>query len=556
MSTSATVPMVNAQGEAYDIPLAQMPDAARSGLQMAVDMKHAGTGERYTIPSARYKEALAGGMVPDSGTNGVPVPAGLQGPPSAPEKSMGQRALDLLNYPLMSKLSPTYQADRQTDETLAHGPTTPYEQEHPALGYVRRKLAQGALMAEDAITPGTVATAALGGVGGIAGGVGTAARVANKTMSGVYGAQSLKSGYDAATNSNLSTTDRLTGAGLGLVGGALGAVDIGAGKPLAAPLQNDAESAYSKFLNPTTAAMKDATQQVVPGLLDKGVRATSLSDLSSTAAQNLENIGQQIDQHASAIPGNVRPDMGAIMQKLNDFQDGFSVNGQVVDQAGHDSAQRMIDTLGQFGSGQSPIEGLNTNPSFQDMRNVRQVLDRGVAQSGGFLGKDLKDASALNAQKTAADAIRGELAKQSPELDALNKQYNFWSNVKDVADASADRKTGQQGIAKYLLGAVAGAGGFAHGGAPGVAEFGIPAYVAGRALTSPIGRTGRVVVQSRVGLILRPRRYRRLRETRAARGWRRRFALFRSMIFASKRPPKITAAHASRIRTISSRCAG
>jgi hypothetical protein len=415
---------------------------------------------------------------------------------------MGQRALDLLNYPLMSKLSPTYQADRQTDETLAHGPTSPYEQEHPVLGYVRRKLAQGALMAEDAITPGTVATAALGGIGGVAGGVGTAARVANKTMSGVYGAQSLKSGYDAATNSNLSTTDRLTGAGLGLVGGALGAVDIGAGKPLAAPLQNSAERTYSTFLNPTKAAMKDATQQVVPGLLDKGVRATSLNDLSSTAAQNLENIGQQIDQHASAIPGNVRPDMDAIMQKLNDFQNGFSVNGQVVDQAGHDSAQRMIDTLGQFGSGQSPIAGLNTNPSFQDMRNVRQVLDRGVAQSGGFLGKDLKDASALNAQKTAADAIRGELAKQSPELDALNKQYNFWSNVKDVADTSAERKVGQSGTLNYLLGSLAAAGGLAHGGAQEGSLLGLGVAGATGAVRSPYGRTLRATGQSALGQTL------------------------------------------------------
>jgi hypothetical protein len=91
MSTSPTVPMVNAQGEAYDIPLSQMPDAARSGLQMAVDMKHAGTGERYTIPSARYKDALANGLVPDSKSS-IPVPTDLQNQPDA--RSAAQRFVD------------------------------------------------------------------------------------------------------------------------------------------------------------------------------------------------------------------------------------------------------------------------------------------------------------------------------------------------------------------------------------------------------------------------------------------------------------------------------
>jgi hypothetical protein len=83
MSTPATIPMINGTGEAYDIPMENMPDALKSGLQLAVDMKHAGTGERYTIPNGRYKEALASGMVPDHAPSGPPVPEGMQQTPSA-----------------------------------------------------------------------------------------------------------------------------------------------------------------------------------------------------------------------------------------------------------------------------------------------------------------------------------------------------------------------------------------------------------------------------------------------------------------------------------------
>jgi hypothetical protein len=124
MSTSPTIPMVNAQGEAYDIPLSQMPDAVRSGLQTAVDMKHAGTGERYTIPSAKYQDALSGGLVPDHAASSVPVPAGLQGPataapptwgstPSEILSTIGQHAKNLVMGPVNAFTAPPQNAQEQ-----------------------------------------------------------------------------------------------------------------------------------------------------------------------------------------------------------------------------------------------------------------------------------------------------------------------------------------------------------------------------------------------------------------------------------------------------------
>jgi Pre-toxin TG len=504
MSTSTIVPMIGPNGEVGDVPYSRIDDAVKAGFQRAVEVQHPGTGERGVIPLARYPDALNGGMVPYSPSS-VPVPAELQG---SPAKSMAQRSLDMLNYPLMSKLSPTYQQDRQTDETLAHGPTTPYEQEHPALGYVRRKLAQGALMAEDAITPGTVATAGLGGtvrmLGGVAGAAGRVAQgaqIANKALSGVYGAQSLKSGYDAATNDKLSAVDRLTGAGMGLVGGALGAVDVGAGKPAAAPLQASAEKTYSRFLNPTRVDTKAMAQDVIPALLEKHQMATSLGSLSDVATGKLRDLGQQIDNHAAAIPGDVRPDMSRILGDMRDYQNGFSVGGNIVNPVGHGHAQQVIDTLNQFGDGTSPIQGLNANPSFQDMRNVRQILDKPVAEAGAYAGRTVADQSLLNAQKAGANSIRAELARQSPELDALNGQYNFWSKVKDIADASADRKVGQKGLFRAILPTIAASAGFAHGGVTGGLESLVPAAaVAG--YTTPLVQTARANVKGALGRAL------------------------------------------------------
>jgi hypothetical protein len=64
----------------------------------------------------------------------------------------------------------------------------------------------------------------------------------------------------------------------------------------------------------------------------------------------------------------------------------------------------------------------------------------------------MADQSLLNAQQaSSANAIRSELARQSPELDALNQQYNLWSKVKDVADASTDRKMGQKSLFRAML---------------------------------------------------------------------------------------------------------
>jgi hypothetical protein len=203
MSTSPTVPMLNAQGEAYDIPLSQMPDAARSGLEMAVDVKHAGTGERYTIPSSRYKEALANGMVPDSKSS-IPVPDGLQSQPdtrnavqrflddrlSTPQS--GPAALDQFGRGAASAIVSPLAHPLQTLQGLAQAATPDRGAAGLAEGLVGgpagafvahqvRDLAQDAVSSGPAHAAGLVAGGVVGGrllgalpevPGGIAGGVG------------------------------------------------------------------------------------------------------------------------------------------------------------------------------------------------------------------------------------------------------------------------------------------------------------------------------------------------------------------------------------------------
>jgi hypothetical protein len=47
------------------------------------------------------------------------------------------------------------------------------------------------------------------------------------------------------------------------------------------------------------------------------------------------------------------------------------------------------------------------------------------------------------AERVAADAIRAEFAKSSPDLAKLNAEFTFWKGVQDVAEATVAREAGK-----------------------------------------------------------------------------------------------------------------
>lgn len=207
-------------------------------------------------------------------------------------------------------------------------------------------------------------------------------------------------------------------------------------------LKANAIKEYSQMLNPTTQEMKTLTQKIVPEALNRNVVGRTLEGIASKAEEKAGQFGAEIGKYWENLPEGVRTEAQPIIKKLDDLKNKYIVNGVTIKPeaiAPIESLQQKIGALAKDGF----IETKN-------MRQLRQILDTSVDMSKGFT-KDALANFTKNTEKVASNAIRSELAKDSPDLAKLNKDYTFWTNLQDVAQATADRKTGQTGgLGKWL----------------------------------------------------------------------------------------------------------
>lgn len=180
----------------------------------------------------------------------------------------------------------------------------------------------------------------------------------------------------------------------------------------------------------------------------------------------------------------------AVLNRLESYKNGATVDGVQVDDATVANAGKLQDIIRELGPDVSP----------QSLNRVRQIWDSKVAQGGGYLGKTLSEGSMLDAQREGANAIRGVLAADNPDLAKLNAEFHFWRQVGDVAGATAERQTGQQGPLARIFSPMLGAGAaLAHGG--GTAEaIGTAAVMsaANEVIHSPYFRTFSAVQKARL----------------------------------------------------------
>jgi hypothetical protein len=258
-------------------------------------------------------------------------------------------------------------------------------------------------------------------------------------------------------------------------------------------LRSSAATQYGKVHNPTTIRNKNITNQIVPQLLDRNVVGTE-GGLLKKASANVDALGNDITSAVQNVPASIQPNTQNIIDSLEKYKQGHMVNGVAVNQNAVQHASDLQDVIKQLGP----------NVSYQSLNKARQILDKGVAQSGGYAGKTLSEGSLVDAQKEAANAIRAELSRQSPDISKINAEFHFWKGVQDVMQDTAERRTGQAGgLIRNMLPFLGGAAGVAHGGmtpAGGLEGAGAIAVMAGidQGVKSGLFRTMSAVSKARL----------------------------------------------------------
>jgi hypothetical protein len=246
---------------------------------------------------------------------------------------------------------------------------------------------------------------------------------------------------------NAVATSAALGAGGQVAGEAL--------SPLVKPLKSWAKSQYAKVLAPTKEANKYVTQETVPELIKRGEWFGTQGRFENRAISEVEKLGNQIDNAVTNVPASVKPSRVDILDDLEKAKRAYIVNGVRV----NESAIGKIDEL------KTVVRQLGPGVSYQSLNQVRRIWDKAVAQGGGYAGKTMAEGSAVAAMEEGANAIRRELARQSPDIAKINKEFHFWKGIDKVLTDTAKRKTGQfGGLVETGLMSTGGLGGFLHGG--------------------------------------------------------------------------------------------
>ena len=212
------------------------------------------------------------------------------------------------------------------------------------------------------------------------------------------------------------------------------------GVKLAGKLRASAEENIFQALSPTTKVNKALVRdKLAPGVVDRGLVATSREDLLAKAQAKMAEHGSVIDDFfdEAAQRGETMP-AAPLLQSLDDARQKVMVQGRVlsVDRPYAGQLKKLAADLEEAQNAQGEI-------ALGDLRRIRQRYDKTVGTPNFALPPAEK--SKLGAIKDISDEIRGQFAQAHPELAAENKEFSFWQNLHDVTDAADLRRVGQTG---------------------------------------------------------------------------------------------------------------
>ena len=224
-------------------------------------------------------------------------------------------------------------------------------------------------------------------------------------------------------------------------------------------LKRSAKAQYGQALRATKETMKRRSARVVPGLIERGAtgsRAKLLKTAESKAGKALE----ELKAAEASIPAGTKVKIEPVIDWLEKKKESL-IGARTKDGIlGNEAGVKYLEQL------QEQIIDLGDDVPYETLVRVRRVLDREVAEAGGFFGKSLKDTSKLSAKQEAANSIRRELGKARPDIARINAEFSLWKTTGEILEETARRTQGQSApLGQQLAQAAGGGGGMVVGGA-------------------------------------------------------------------------------------------
>jgi len=261
-------------------------------------------------------------------------------------------------------------------------------------------------------------------------------------------------------------------------------------KQLAKVPANLKAKAIEKYASIFKAGTKDAkalVEKVVPELLEQNKIITSTKSLGKEAAQKAMSFGEQIGAWFEKLPAGVKKEVKPVVEKLEVLKSKYRLQGKDINKTAINAINETLDN----------IKTTSGEMSIKNLRKLRQIWDEHYSVSKGL--DDIANYK-KKAERVGADAIRDVLAKESPELAELNKNYAFWKNVENLADYASSKSSQVNSAASRVVGGVVGAVS-GSGTAGKIANTIIGTQVgnlANKAITSPAWKSISVVYKNKM----------------------------------------------------------
>lgn len=230
-------------------------------------------------------------------------------------------------------------------------------------------------------------------------------------------------------------------------------------------LRSNAEKTVVQALGPTKEWAKAEATAIAPEMLQRGVKG-SRATMLSRSTDEVASIGKQIgaEVNAAAQAGKTI-DGASVTSAIQRAKQALTVAGQSgadIPIEGAQVAVRRLDRLEKF------VAQLGPDIPFDKAQKVKIAWDR-VVSKAGLYGPKATSSATDNANawaiREASSTFRDLLAKGSPSLEALNKEYGFWKGLKNVLTETEKRTQAQGGgLVAGITGAAGAASGFASGG--------------------------------------------------------------------------------------------
>lgn len=292
-----------------------------------------------------------------------------------------------------------------------------------------------------------------------------------------------KVGAEATTSAGIASAqggDPVTAAATGAAGPLINRVaQAPVVQRVAASLREGAEKRITQALGATKERFKATAEKVAPKMLDRrvpGAFGASRQGLLERAREEATAYGRAID---TALEGAADDAISTrvIADALEDAKGAFQIPRRMsvteatrrgVTGDARDVGGGMVEItipiderpLEQLAKLQQTIAKLGETATVGEVVAVRRAWDDVVERAGGFshrkdasFGVPLAEQSEAWAKREGGDAIRQLLATDKPDIAALNKQFSFWADIRDVLSATQKRTQAQHGgLGQKILG--------------------------------------------------------------------------------------------------------